>query len=68
MDGLEKIQQYTEKTKLSRKTKRAYCMSLNEMKAFHEALQQDEFCAMALIFAFGQAKGYRAAKAEARRA
>ena len=66
MDELEKIRRYTEKTKLSRKTKCAYCMHLDETNAFHEALRRDEFRAMGLIFVFGQAKGYRAAKAEAR--
>lgn len=67
MSEIERIQNYIEGSKLSRKARYAYCMYLNEMDALHEALSQDEFSVMYLIFEFGRAKGYRAAKAEASR-
>ncbi len=67
MSELDKIRRYIEKTELSRKVKDGYCMRLNEMDAFHEAMRRDEFHTLSLVFAFGLAKGYRAAKAETKR-
>lgn len=68
MSEIEKIERYIDRTKISQKSRDAYCMSLDDMRALYEGMRRNQFHTMSLIFNYGQAKGYRAAKAEARRA
>lgn len=67
MSEIEKIQRYIDRTGIVTKIGSAYGMRPRELSAIYEIARRNEFRAMALIFTFGQAKGYRAAKAEARR-
>lgn len=66
MSEIERIQRYIERTKISPKAAYAYCLYDTDMRAFFEELDQNWYHAVCLIFNYGQAKGYRAAKAEAR--
>ena len=65
MSEIEKIKRYIERTKLPSDPKCKYCFCLSEMNAIHKAMKMDEFGAICLLFEYGKAKGYRAAKAEA---
>lgn len=65
MSELERIQRYIDSTNVNTKH---YQMSLADLfalyAAFKESLSANIIC---LAFNYGQAKGYRAAKAEARK-
>ena len=65
-DARERIERYIEKTKLSAKITDNYCLYTSDIGAFLEEMNQDWWRAMCMIFNYGRAKGYRAAKAEAR--
>ncbi len=68
MNEIEKIQRYIERTggKFQRETH--YRMNLQELFGLSNILAEDTVGAICLAFDYGRAKGYRAAKAEARRA
>ena len=66
MSEIEKIQQYIKQTKIAPQTSHAYCIYASELCALHDELRRDSFQAMSILFNFGWAKGYRAAKAEAK--
>ncbi len=66
MSEIEKIQRYIERTKIDHRTSHAYCMYASELCALYDELRRDSFQAMSILFNFGWAKGYRAAKAEAK--
>lgn len=59
MQKIEKIQRYIDKTSFSNTR---YDMNIKEL--FEIAQMQDRLRAINLAFQYGQAKGYRAAKAE----
>lgn len=68
MTEIEKIQQYIERTNMKRKTQDKYAMNMKEIfelvhKAQGSCFPSDAIC---LAFDYGRAKGYRAAKEEAR--
>ena len=65
MEGLQAIQEYISRTGM--KNADNYCMRVGELRALYGLVEQDPYTAFCLAFAFGQAKGYRAAKAEVRR-
>lgn len=67
MSKIERIEQYIKKTGISKAQTATYGLYNADMCAFYEELQNDWYRAMTIIFAYGQAKGYRAAKAEVRR-
>lgn len=70
MSEIEKIQQYIRKTKISPDAVGRYCMTWEAMDALYNKAIKDAskaFSALTLAFDYGMAKGYRAAKAEARR-
>lgn len=67
MSEIEKIERYIQKTGISKKAAQTYGLYDTEMRAFYEELQRDWYRGMSIIFSFGQAKGYRAAKAESRK-
>lgn len=62
-DARGNIERYIENTKISPKTSDAYCLNNVDMCVFYEELMRDWFHGMCMIFAYGRAKGYRAAKA-----
>lgn len=64
MSNREKIQRYIKNTNLSPKATDSYCLHSTDLYVFYEEMQRNQFRAICLIFAYGQAKGYRAAKAE----
>lgn len=67
MQALEKIQRYITETNASTVDNKTYCMYVSEIRALYEMMCRDAYGAMCLIFDYGRAKGYRAAKAEAQR-
>lgn len=54
------MKRYIEKTQVKHKDR--YGMYCNDMRAIFAIAQIDLFHAVSLAFAYGQAKGYRAAK------
>lgn len=69
MSDIERIQRYIEKTGVSPEAVNRYCMTWNDVDALYSvAIQNTNKAISALILAFnyGQAKGYRAAKAKAK--
>lgn len=64
MTNIEKMKRYIELTQMPDLDR--YCMCMDDLHGLHDMLEQGEFSALALAFEFGQAKGYRAAKAEVR--
>ena len=64
MSEQEKISRYAINTKIKRYDR--YCMRLAELQALHKLSKDDACEALCLAFDFGMAKGYRAAKAEAK--
>ncbi len=68
MSAIEKIQRYITETNVSTEDAETHCMYISEMNALYGEMRRDTFEGMRLIFNYGLAKGYRAAKAEARRA
>lgn len=69
MDTVYEMKIYIEKTKLPEPMKRLpYELNLSEIQALHRMVHtNDEYGAMILAFAYGQAKGYRMAKNEEKR-
>ena len=67
MSKIEKMEKYIEKTNLTPEAINRYCMHWAEMDALYNKMRQDTFGALCLAFDYGQAKGYRAAKAEVKR-
>lgn len=65
MSEIEKIQQYIEKTAIPEALATRHEMCWKECLAL--AHSDGAGAAIALAFSYGRAKGYRAAKAEARR-
>lgn len=65
MNGLQTIQAYISHTGM--KNADAYCMRVDELRTLYALSEQEPYTAFCLAFAFGQAKGYRAAKAEVRK-
>lgn len=71
MSEIEKIQRYIERTKMDKRLTTPYSINLEEsFELAKQALSCGDFPieAISLAFNYGRAKGYRAAKAEARRA
>lgn len=71
MNEIEKMKKYIERTKISIKNPLQYAMNMREaFELAHMAEAGDALSieAISMAFEYGQAKGYRAAKAEARRA
>lgn len=66
MSEIEKMKRYIERTKLPSGVKDKYCLCVGEMNEVEKYLQSDMFSALCFLFEYGQAKGYRAAKAEGR--
>jgi len=67
MSEIEKMKKYIERTKLD---KYRYCLSMAEgFSLAHMARETNDFPfeVVTLAFNYGKAKGYRAAKAEARK-
>jgi len=70
MSEIEKMKQYIEQTNIPVSKASAYQMNMQEAFALsHQAYTCGDFPIemISLAFNYGQAKGYRAAKAEARR-
>lgn len=70
MSEIEKMKQYIERTKMNIKNPLQYAMNMREaFELAHMAGVGDALSikAISMAFNYGQAKGYRAAKAEARR-
>ena len=63
----ERIERYIKKTKLSPEITDTYCLYHSDMCVFVEEMNRDWYRAMCMMFDYGLAKGYRAAKAEMRR-
>ena len=71
MNTCEKMKLYIERTKISEKSRGYYCLVWSEIKLLIAVFQSEDidskFDAICLAFNYGMAKGYRAAKAEARK-
>ena len=65
MSEIEKIQRYIERTRFPQND--YYCLSCQEIEAFHWEISRGSFRAMLTLFDYGRAKGYRMAKAEVRK-
>ena len=65
MSAIEKIKRYIERTHIKPSTKIRYQMCLDEMVALKTMAHENGIDPIILAFEFGEAKGYRAAKAEA---
>lgn len=63
MTEIEKMKKYIERTKLNISATRPYQANAKEILAISD---MPSFDAINLAFAYGRAKGYRAAKAEGR--
>lgn len=63
---VEKIERYIEKTTLSPDISRRYQIESAEAFALLDAMKDSPYITIQTIFEYGRAKGYRAAKAEAR--
>lgn len=66
MSELEKMQKCIERTKFPRDKAYTYCLCLREMRELDKLAKSDMLKALILLFKYGRAKGYRAAKAERR--
>lgn len=64
-DARERIERYIKDTKLSPKITDRYSLHASEVRDLYEELGRDWYGSIAMIFTYGLAKGYRAAKAEA---
>ena len=67
MSEQEKIRRYAHNTKIKEYDRYRYCMRLDELRALYEYSKDDVCGALCLAFDFGMAKGYRAAKAAAKK-
>lgn len=65
MSAIEKIKRYIERTHIKPSTKIRYQMHMDEMLALKAVAHERGIDSIVLAFEFGEAKGYRAAKAEA---
>lgn len=63
MSGQEKIHQYIDRARIPRKAADRYCMYVDDLEVLCDIAVKDPVQALLLAFHFGQAKGYRAAKA-----
>lgn len=66
MSEIEKMKRYIERTKVPSDPTDAYGFCLGELREIGDFAQADMFHALCLLFEYGKAKGYRAAKAEGR--
>lgn len=66
MTEIEKMKRYIERTKLPSDPRDKFCFCLGELEEVQKLSQVDMFHALCLLFEYGKAKGYRAAKAERR--
>lgn len=64
MSALQKIKSYVDRTKI--KNGKRYGMDTSELLAMRDTAESDLSGALCLAFEYGMAKGYRAAKKEAR--
>lgn len=70
MSEIEKMKRYIERTKIKEKDEFRYAMNVREVfELAHKAREGGNIPieVLSLAFEYGKAKGYRAAKAEARR-
>lgn len=67
MSEIEKIKKYVAETEINPDAIKQYTIYLSDIQAFYEAVQIDSYKTIMAIFEYGRAKGYRAAKAEARK-
>ena len=67
MSEIEKIKRYIERTNIRPNLEYRYCMCWDDMAALLAQAEVSRFSAIDQAFKYGQAKGYRAAKAEARK-
>ena len=68
MSEIEKIQRYIDGVASKFPTGTQYQMKFNELFWLSDVSKEDVSGALCMAFDYGRAKGYRAAKAEARRA
>jgi len=71
MSEIEKMKRYIERTKIPHGKARVYQMSMQEALALYNQVYTCEdlpIDIISLAFTYGQAKGYRAAKAEMKEA
>ena len=66
-DVRERIERYIARTPISKREDTNYCMHVYEIRALWELMEQDPYHTICMIFSYGRAKGYRAAKAEVRK-
>jgi len=66
-DARKRIERYIAQTPISERDEINYCIRVSEIRALYELMEQDWYHAICMIFSYGRAKGYRAAKAEAKR-
>lgn len=66
MTEIEKMKRYIERTKMSEKTTHNYAIGSAEIGVFFDEIEKDWFGTICMIYNYGRAKGYRAAKAEVR--
>lgn len=64
MKTVREIENYIERTRMTKHAKDHYDMTSGEMQALFDILlrQKEPWAALSLAFALGQARGYRAAK------
>lgn len=70
MSEIEKMKRYIERTNMKLENPHSYAMNLKEaFELSHQAYSVDDLPIemISLAFNYGQAKGYRAAKAEGRK-
>ena len=67
MSEIERMRQYTDKTVARMKNREYYALRVSEMYILRELMKIDFWNAFRLVFDYGRAKGYRAAKREARK-
>ena len=68
MSEIEKMKRYIERTKMPEDPADNFCFCLGELNEVGKFAKADLFHALCLLFEYGKAKGYRAAKAERRAA
>ncbi len=66
MTEIEKMKRYIERAKVPEQSSSAYDILLGELHAMGNFAHSDLYSALLLLFEYGRAKGYRAAKAERR--
>ena len=63
---IKQMREYIRKTGICNQLYTRYCMTLGDIDAIYCAISVNSLAAISLAFDFGMAKGYRAAKAEAK--